>query len=240
MKLDIARRSDVGCVRGQNEDALHVNARKQMFIIADGMGGHNAGEVASAVACKVISESLNGRQVRYEDTPAALEQAVRTAHEEIHRQARDNPDYEGMGTTVEVLWLRNQTAYWAHVGDSRIYLYRDTRLDQLTEDHSLVNDYLKRGMMSEEQARSTPLRNVILQALGTADELEVETGSFDCKAGDLLLLCSDGLTDVVLDDDIQQILAGSPSLETAADNAVEHAKQAGGPDNISLILIRLS
>lgn len=238
MKLEAAQRSDVGCVRQQNEDALWVDAQRGLFILADGMGGHNAGEVASRLACQVISEQLLQDRVPQRRTRAALEKAIQAAHLLIRREAEKNPDYEGMGTTVVVLWLRGKSAYWAHVGDSRIYRFRRDRLKQLTQDHSLVNEYVQQGLLSPEEARTAPMRSVILQAVGTKGDIAVETGRRPWKPGDVYLACSDGLSDFVTRDQLEQILSSAASLDEAASNAVECVKLLGAPDNVTVILAR--
>ncbi|HPR91087.1 MAG TPA: Stp1/IreP family PP2C-type Ser/Thr phosphatase [Synergistaceae bacterium] len=242
MKIEVSHRTDIGCVRQMNEDALFIDPHCRVFIVADGMGGHNAGDVASRIACDFISRALTLESGGIE--PAApeefLKRSVEQAHEEILRRSREEPECEGMGTTVEVLWLTEGHALWAHVGDSRIYRIRNGRMQQLTRDHSLINEHIQLGLLNPEDARQSPLRHVILQALGARGKVEVETGSETCHPGDLFLLCSDGLTDAVRDEELARILLSTGDLEVAARNAVEMARQMGGPDNISLILIRLS
>lgn len=238
MKLEIAQLSDVGCVRQQNEDSTWVDPEQGLFILADGMGGHNAGEVASHLACQFISEQLLQDKIPQRRTRVALEKAVQAAHQAIRHEAEENPDYEGMGTTVVALWLRGKSAYWAHVGDSRIYRFRNDRLKQLTEDQSLVNEYVQQGLLSPEEARTAPMRSVILQAVGTKGDITVETGRQPWKPGDVLLACSDGLSDFVTPDQLEQILSSATSLEEAASNAVECVKLLGAPDNVTVILVR--
>jgi protein phosphatase len=242
MKIEVSHRTDIGCVRQTNEDALFIDPQCRVFIVADGMGGHNAGDVASRIACDFISRALTSEtgdtgRIAPEEL---LKRSVEQAHEEILRRADEEPEYKGMGTTAEVLWLAEGQARWAHVGDSRIYLIRDGQMAQMTRDHSLVNEHIQLGLLNPEDARQSPLRHVILQALGTQGKIEVETGSTLCRPGDLFLLCSDGLTDAVRDEELARILLSAADLEAAARNAVEMARQMGGPDNISLILVRLS
>lgn len=238
MNLEVAQLSDIGCARQQNEDSLWVGPEQGLFILADGMGGHNAGEVASRLACKVISERLLQDKIPQRRTRGALEEAVQEAHQAIRHEAQANADYEGMGTTVVALWLRGKSAYWAHVGDSRIYRFRNERLKQLTVDHSLVNEYVQQGLLSPEEARTAPMRSVILQAVGTSGDLAVETGRQPWKPGDVFLACSDGLSDFVTLDQLEQILLTAADLEEAARNAVECVKLLGAPDNITVILVR--
>ncbi len=238
MKLEVAQLSDTGCVREKNEDAAWVSEDHGLCILADGMGGHNAGEVASHLACQVISEHLLAEKITQRRTAAALEKAIQAAHQAIRREAEANPEYEGMGTTVAVLWLRGKSAYWAHVGDSRIYRLRNERLQQLTEDHSLVNKYLQQGLLSPEEARTAPMRSVILQAVGTKESIAVESGREPWKPGDLFMACSDGLSDFVTPDQLEQILSSASTVEEAASNAVECVKLLGAPDNVTVILVR--
>lgn len=242
MKIEVSHRTDIGCVRQMNEDALFIDPHCRVFIVADGMGGHNAGDVASRIACDWISRALTADNAEFEciDPEELLRRSVEQAHEDILRRSREEPECEGMGTTVEVLWLTRNQALWAHVGDSRIYRIRDGRMEQLTRDHSLVNEHIQLGLLNPEDARQSPLRHVILQALGSHGKVAVETGSEIPRPGDLFLLCSDGLTDAVRDEELSRILLATGDLEAAARNAVEMARQMGGPDNISLILIRLS
>ena len=242
MIVEIAHLTDIGCVREENEDSVYIDPEGRTFIVADGMGGHNAGEVASQMACEIIGNQLaqieEGHSV--ENPLEWMERAVLQAHEAITETAHQNPDYHGMGTTVEVLWLDNRKAYWGHVGDSRIYHIRNGDFKQITQDHSLINEYIQKGVLNPEEAWNSPMRHVILQALGSVEDIEVETGSVDLKAGDLFLICSDGLTDVIKDKDLQELLFATQDLDVAVHNAIEQVKQLGAPDNISLILIRLS
>jgi protein phosphatase len=238
MELDVVSLSDVGCVRAQNEDAWRVDAGRGLLMVADGMGGHSSGEVASKMACDIVQEHL-GNQSAFSRTCRIMEEAVLLANKRIYECAQSEAEHEGMGTTLEILWIRRRKAYWAHVGDSRIYLLRDGQMKQLTEDHSLVNEYLKEGLMTKEQARETSLRNVILQAVGSGKELEVQTGSLTFKKDDLFLLCSDGLTDQVTDDAIDTILQENASLEEAARKCIDLAIEKGGPDNITVVLTRV-
>lgn len=237
MRIEMAQLSDIGCARETNEDALSVLPEQQIFVLADGMGGHNAGEIASQMACRLIPRFLQEKSTEAGDPRQILEDCIQQTHRAIYQESESNTEYKGMGTTVEVAWLKGRSLFWAHVGDSRIYLFRKDQLTQLTEDHSLVNDYLKKGIMTEEQARNTPMRNVILQAVGAADKIKVQTGCVDWESGDIFLLCSDGLSDIVEDEEIKMILSGASDPESCARNLIERAKNLGAPDNVSVVLL---
>lgn len=227
-------RTDVGLVRKQNEDAVWYDENHAIFAVADGMGGHLAGEVASEMAIEAVRKiALCGIRPGI----AALREMVTKAHEAIYSHAARNPQCAGMGTTLSVLWHAGSYAYIAHVGDSRIYRLREGVLEQITQDHSLVEELVRAHVITREAARTHPRRNVITRALGTKGENTPDLLAADVRAGDLWLLCSDGLCGMVTDEDIQKTLADLP-LEQAADRLIELALRAGGRDNVSLVLYR--
>ena len=238
MNLDVAHRTDIGLIREENEDALFINPAQQLFIVADGMGGHNAGEVASQMACQVIPECLQ-ENISLKDTLSTLVGACLEAHNRICSEASSQPELNGMGTTAEVLWIREDRAYFAHVGDSRIYLFREGRLRQLTEDQSLVNKYLREGLITRQDARYSLMRNVVLQALGGPEELKPETGEVLLEEDDVLLICTDGLTDLLEDEEIEEILHSESDLNSQANLLCDTALDRGGKDNITVVLIRV-
>jgi serine/threonine protein phosphatase PrpC len=226
--------SDLGRQRQGNEDNYYV--RSPLFVVADGMGGAQAGEVASELAVKQFEGGLpDGR------APAtALAEMIQAANAEIHRQARDDPDRAGMGTTATAAYLDGENVVVAHVGDSRCYLLRDGDLIRLTRDHSLVGELVARGKLTEEQAESHPQRSVITRALGAYPEVEVDTEVFPARAGDVFLLCSDGLTGMVHEPQLKPILEDpGRSLEQIGRALIAAANEAGGRDNITVILFRL-
>src|SRR5437870_6664275 len=238
--------SDVGCVREVNEDSgayiqpddPEVLASKGLLIlVADGMGGHSAGEVASRMAVEVITRTY------YEDggdPQTALKKAFREANRAIHKTAEKDESKTGMGTTCTALVLQNGTAISAHVGDSRLYLVRDGAIYLMTEDHSAVMEMVKAGLLTLEQARHHPDKNVILRAMGSHPEVEVTTWQepFPVRAGDSFLLCSDGLYDLVEDEEIKQIvMLGDP--QPACENLIALAKERGGHDNITVGIVSL-
>jgi protein phosphatase len=226
--------SDLGRQRQGNEDSYYVRA--PLFVVADGMGGAQAGEVASELAVKQFERGLpDGR------SPAeALVHLIRDANAEIHRQAHDDPDRAGMGTTVTAAYVDGDNVVVAHVGDSRCYLLRDDDLIRLTRDHSLVDELIRRGKLTEEQAESHPQRSVITRALGASAEVEVDTEVFPARNGDVFLLCSDGLTGMVHEPELKPMLEDRDrSLEEIGRALIAAANEAGGRDNITVILFRL-
>ena len=225
-------RTDIGRLRRQNEDAAWFDESRAVFAVADGMGGHLAGEVASRMAIEAVQ-----RMARENERPgiAALREAVACAHETILAHAQDHIECAGMGTTLSVLWLGENYAYIAHVGDSRIYRLREGSLTQITQDHSLVEELVRAGLITREQARTHPRRNIITRALGTHGENEPDMLVTDVQDGDVFLLCTDGLTGMVPDDEIERTLRDC-GIEAAADRLLALALDAGGRDNVTLIL----
>ena len=225
-------RTDIGKLRKQNEDAAWFDEARAVFAVADGMGGHLAGEVASRMAIEAVQ-----RMARENERPgiAALREAVACAHETILTHAQDHIECAGMGTTLSVLWLGENYAYIAHVGDSRIYRLREGSLTQITQDHSLVEELVRAGLITREQARTHQRRNIITRALGTHGENEPDLLVTDVQDGDVFLLCTDGLTGMVPDDEIERTLRDC-GIEAAADRLLALALDAGGRDNVTLIL----
>lgn len=243
--------SDVGRKRKGNEDALILNEDQKLYVVADGMGGHAAGEVASRVAVEAIAEFValtGGNQeitwpfglddsISYEGN--RLKTAVRHANSRVLEATRESAEYEGMATTVAAVLVDGDTANLAHVGDSRIYLYHGGTIEQLTRDHSWVNEQIETGAISPEQARSHPLRNVVTRALGGRADLLVDIQSRRMAPGDILLLCSDGLTTMVQDAEIARILGeAGGDVQRAAAALVREANEKGGEDNITVLLLK--
>lgn len=245
-KVVASLRTDVGCVREINEDSgkyvqpnnPEVLASKGMlFVVADGMGGHSAGEVASSIAVETVS------RVYYDDKnlpEESLKRAFQQANRDIHAVSVKNASLSGMGTTCTALVLRDGTALSAHVGDSRIYLVRDGQIYVMTEDHSAVMEMVKRGLISQEEARYHPDKNIILRAVGSQPDVEVSSWEepFPVKASDQFVLCSDGLYDLVTDEEIKEaVLNADPHV--ACEGLISLAKERGGYDNITVGIIRL-
>ena len=244
--LVVSMSSDVGCVRELNEDSGTyiqpddpelLRSKGLLIVVADGMGGHSAGEVASRLAVDVVARAY------YEDggdARSALEKAFHEANREIHKAAENDASKNGMGTTCTALVLQNGTAISAHVGDSRLYLIREGSIYLMTEDHSAVMEMVKAGLITLEQARHHPEKNVILRAMGSHAEVEVTTWQepFPVRAGDRFLLCSDGLYDLVEDEEIKGIvMLGAP--QTACESLIALAKERGGHDNITVGIVSL-
>jgi serine/threonine protein phosphatase PrpC len=233
--------TDVGRVREHNEDAIAWDAEGGWAVLADGMGGHHAGEVASAIAVEVISERLKAEHAETAaDEALALQAAVVQANHTIHQQAQSphQQTMQTMGTTVVAVRLQGHTLYCAHVGDSRLYRLRGGELEQLTRDHSLVQELVEEGMIDAEQARTSAQKNVITRALGLEPTVEVAMSEERMCGEDCYLLCSDGLSDRLRDEEIAALLAGE-ALPEVAQGLIDAANARGGEDNISVIVIRI-
>ncbi len=253
MKIRSAGATDVGKVRSSNEDSFGVFDDLGLYVVADGMGGHAAGEVASLLAVEMIRDAFrqsrdaspNGspeRTIPADAAPAPerrLVSAVEQANRRIFAAGQEDEARSGMGTTVAAVWFDGKTAHVAHVGDSRVYRFRDSGLAQITTDHSLVNDYLARGLMTPEEAIGHPMRHVLIRALGTTPSVAVDTIALPLEPGDILLLCSDGLSNVVPPSEIAAIL-GAPDEDPAlrCRRLIDTANQHGGLDNITAVLIQ--
>jgi protein phosphatase len=226
--------SDLGRQRQGNEDNYYVRA--PLFVVADGMGGAQAGEVASEIAVRQFEGGLPDGQ----DPGQALAALIQEANARIHAQARSDAQHAGMGTTTTAAYVTGDTVVVAHVGDSRCYLLRDDDLIRLTRDHSLVDELIRRGKLTEEQAESHPQRSVITRALGPEPNVEVDVEAFPARAGDVFLLCSDGLTSMVHEAQLKPLLADRERpLEQIGRELIAAANEAGGRDNITVILFRL-
>ncbi len=222
-----------------------------LYVVCDGMGGGNAGEIASTLAVEAIQAHLV-QAGRHTDLPMIgpcdatvsapanrLASAIRAANDAIHRESWSRPDYAGMGTTVVAALLREDVLAIAHVGDSRLYLIRNGTIQALTTDHSWVAEQILRGLITEDEAKHSPRRNIVTKALGVESTVDVELTEIPVKSGDILLLCSDGLTRDVQADDILHVLSGSEDLPTMSDRLIIMANEAGGEDNTTVIIVAL-
>ena len=223
--------TDVGRVRPTNEDSAAV-FEPEVYVVADGMGGHAAGEVASHILVKSVQSDLSGRQDIGEEELCA---AIRHANHEILATVAENPDCQGMGTTATLLHIGEGRAFWAHVGDSRLYLLRETRLSQITRDHSYVEDLVEHGEITEAEARNHPQKNMLTRAVGVEEELEVDSGCFEVTPGDILLLATDGLMNMVPEDRMIAIL--EQEQENPARALVDAALESGGRDNVTAVVV---
>lgn len=238
--MKVVSRTNVGLVRNNNEDALLIK-EPYLFALADGMGGHAAGEVASRAALKALEEALRpylGGSRPQAGWEKLLEQATLAAHHHVLDLATANEEYKGMGTTLTCLcFLEPGTAYGCHIGDSRLYAYKEGTLKQISRDHTYVNELLEAGKITAQEAHVHPQRHMLLQALGIGEAIKPDYFTLPLEKGLRLLLCSDGLSDMVEDEAIAASLA--LPLEEAADTLLDLALSNGGSDNISLILLEL-
>ncbi len=226
-------RTDVGRQRRSNEDSSYASG--PVFVVADGMGGAQAGEVASQMAVEAFAAGLPEQGSPEE----RLSIVVQKANQEIHARSRSDAASAGMGTTVTAAYLDEDAVVLAHVGDSRGYLLRDGELSRLTEDHSLVEELLRGGKLTEEEALEHPQRSVITRALGIEPIVEIDTWTYPLRPGDVVLLCSDGLTSMLSEQQVQQVLVESADLAQAGDRLIAEANAAGGRDNITVVLFRV-
>jgi serine/threonine protein phosphatase PrpC len=234
--MKVASMSDQGKVRKTNEDSYFADSRLGLFIVADGMGGHAGGEVASRVAVATISELMLAG-LEEDDSAALIRNAIEQANTAIRVQAEADPRLHGMGTTVVLAYCRGDTIHLAHMGDSRAYLIRNGSIQQLTEDHSLMAQLLKAGQLSAEQAPHHHLRNVVTRSLGNHTVSEPDMRVIAWNAGDCLLLCSDGLTNMVDESELRSVIsAGGADVQRSCREAVERANRNGGKDNITAVL----
>ena len=235
--MKVISKTHVGMVRNNNEDSLLVR-EPFLFAVADGMGGYSAGEVASRETLRAFEAATHDlRHQKDCDVVEVLLDAFAKANNHTFVLAQKNSAYKGMGTTLTALYLPgDNTAYAAHVGDSRLYLYRNNTLSQITKDHSYVADLLAQGKITSNEAFNHPKKNMLLQALGVEEEIRTDIFHFALEKGDILLLCSDGLSDMLRDMEIAHILEAS-DFENAATALLEQSLDNGGKDNISLIMI---
>jgi protein phosphatase len=248
--------SDVGLTRAHNEDYFEVDPRNRLYVVADGMGGHSHGEVAAQIAVHTIHDFIERTSDRDTTWPFAgdsrlarhsnlLKMAVRLAHDRVLSAITQDGSLHGMGTTVVGFLLDDAIAAVAHVGDSRAYRLRRGRLDQLTQDHTWVHEQVVAGFLSQEQARSHPLKNVVTRALGGESDVVVDVREIEVQPGDLYLLCSDGLTGMLGDADIRERLGGEhrgeerKSLHEICRSLVDEANARGGIDNVTVVLLAI-
>jgi len=234
-------KTDIGLRRSNNEDAFIISPELGFCLAADGMGGAAAGELASKIFADTVLEIFADSTDQSEkEILYRVKKAFSFANEKILDHATQNPNHEGMGCTAELLAFCGDGFALGHVGDSRTYRFRNGQLRQLTQDHTLVQQQIEEGLISSENIRNHPLRNIILRALGQERELALDLLRGKILPGDLFLLCSDGLTDMVQDDQIQEILSSDIDVHRKADKLVESAKAAGGKDNITVVLVAIA
>lgn len=229
--------TDTGLVRALNEDSLCISPEGSFFAVADGMGGHQAGEVASKTALELLKQELDRRLDGGEEADLALVESVKEANRSIFEMSARNPQWHGMGTTVTACLKRDGEILICQVGDSRAYLLRGNRIFKLTEDHSLVQELVKSGGITEEEAFTHPQKNVLTRAVGTGLILEVDLYRYNVLSGDLLLLCTDGLTRYLRQEEILKTINLSLDLDAAVRDLLKKATSCGGADNITIILV---
>jgi len=248
MRVVAAGLSDVGCVRKHNEDNLLVDQELGLFLVADGLGGHAAGEVASRIVVEKVEEFISQTAERDRTWPLdydaripydgnRLKAALILSDQAILEDIRENPERESMGSTVVACLVKGDHVTLVHVGDSRAYLLNADGMEQITRDHSWVADQVANGILTPEEARKHPFRNVITQALGNGGDLDVSVQELQVKELDRLLLCSDGLSGMVPDGEIWDIVQSSDSLDIAAEMLVKKALENGGEDNVTVVLV---
>jgi protein phosphatase len=233
--------TDTGKVRANNEDAFWINQNKDFFVVADGMGGHKAGEVASGKTIELLQtivtsdvlESTNGEGNKIKNL---FNRSLSNISTKIVRMGKENPDYSGMGCTVALAYLHMNVIHAAHVGDARIYVCNKAEIKQLGYDHSYVAEAVKLGKMTSEEARLSNNKNKITMAIGSPHPIEPEYNQQELKPGDRILLCSDGLWDMMLDTEIHEIMMASDHAKTICENLVSAANNAGGLDNITVVV----
>jgi protein phosphatase len=250
LRIEVAGQTDVGRKRAHNEDNFAILGDYGLYIVADGMGGHASGEVASQLAVDTMREFFAAttddpdrtwpykmdRTKGYEEN--RLITGIMLSNLRIFEAAKSNPQQRGMGTTIVALFVSREGMYVAHVGDSRVYRVRDSQLEQLTEDHSLLNDYRKMKQLSDEEIANFPHKNVIVRALGMKETVKVDTRFESPRVGDIIVLCSDGLAGPVSDEDIRSIVLSTNDLQQAAQRLIDRANENGGPDNVTCVLAR--
>ena len=241
--------SDTGRKRRSNQDCYLLNPECQLYQVADGMGGHAAGAEAAKLTVTNIDDFIKlvdvspevtwpfGYNIQISFEQYALRTAMLLANLKVCQAAEEIEHYAGMGSTVVAVWIRNNKAFWTHLGDSRLYLLRGGELRQLTEDHTLVQEQFKRGIISSEEVRTHSLRHVVTRAVGSRDRFEVDVQELSLQAGDLFLLCCDGLSDKVEHEELSSILRDGEDLQTTCQSLVDAANRAGGDDNITAVLL---
>ena len=250
MKVNASFVTDKGPVREKNEDYYCVDEELGLFAVADGIGGHMAGEVASRMAIEVIRDFiLNESDYQtykskdfcdeYSEESNLAAEAVRRANKAIHETSKNNSSYRGMGTTLTAALIRGDRLNIAHVGDSRAYLVRTSCIEQITNDHSLVAEQVKSGLISEEEAKNSKIKNVITRSLGNFPEVEVDMEEITIADGDIIILCSDGITSVISDEDILACASASSDTATLCKTLVSKATKAGCTDNMTVVALHI-
>lgn len=244
MDFEFFSQTDTGRLRTNNEDSVAVDAAGGVVVLADGMGGYNAGEVASQMACEFISNELvrwlaqASQSASDADVKRAMDICVDNANRAIFTAANSNPTYSGMGTTLVLSVYRSGRVLVGHIGDSRAYRFRAGTLEQITKDHSLLQEQIDAGVLTPEQAAVSANKNLVTRAVGVEDYVLLETHVHDLQSGDIIVMCSDGLSDMLHDEQIAEVLGAHTSLSDMGSALISAANAAGGRDNIAVTLTR--
>lgn len=241
--MEIGFLTDIGCKRRSNQDAVGVYVNQtnlKLAMVADGMGGHQAGDIASQLTISDLGKAWESSSLsEQEEIIQWLLKNIQAENELIYEKGQTNPEQTGMGTTLVALVLLEDSLIFAHVGDSRFYLIREGNIKQLTDDHSLVNELVKSGEITLEMAQTHPRKNVLVRSIGMPGLVEIDVTDMKTLPGDILLVCSDGLTNMVSDDAILKLTLDAPTLEEALSSLVNEANEAGGVDNITVLLAKV-
>ncbi len=246
MNYTFCTKTDPGRARDNNEDSVAYDDEVQLGVLADGMGGYNAGEIASGMATAFIKSEMSrwlseaGKQAKIKEIRRALEICVDNANKSIYNAANSNAQYSGMGTTLVVAVFQGEKVMLGHIGDSRCYRLRGGEFAQITKDHSLLQEQIDAGLLTVEQAATSSYKNLVTRALGVDDAVALDLNEFDVEPGDLYMMCSDGLSDMVDDNEIASILDSEQTMEQKADQLIAVANEHGGRDNISVLLTQAS
>lgn len=236
-------KTDVGCVRSTNQDSIYLNPQKNLFIVADGMGGHNGGDIASAMSVKYTPEFLLSHFSK--DPIEATGKSIQYANKAILKKSRQDEKLKGMGTTTVLLYFKGSNLYVGNVGDSRAYLVSQNKLFQLSRDHSLVHEKLNMGIYTRDEAHNDKMKNILVRTVGYEDDVEVDVFTYKVKRNDIFLICSDGLHGEVSDPDILEIIrrnlpvphnATQHDLDAAVNQLLQQALDNGGKDNVSVVM----
>lgn len=236
-------KTDIGSKRAMNQDYMYcsknsVGSFHNLFIVADGMGGHKAGDHASKLCVKRMVEAI--KNSAYKTPVSTFEEAVNIANKAVYTAAQEHVEYEGMGTTLVACTVLEETLYAANIGDSRLYIIRDEEdIKQITDDHSLVEEMVKQGNITESEARVHPQKNIITRAVGIDPNVQADFFEVDVQLNDIIILCSDGLSNMIEDEDIEYIVRHSKSLKEAGDTLIARANENGGTDNITVVLAKV-
>lgn len=237
--------SDIGKVRNKNQDSYYISMDKDipLYLVADGMGGHRSGEVASAMAMEIIKNKFSLSEDTLNKKKNILEtikNSIELANTKIYLKSIENKSFTGMGTTITLGYIFSNKIFIGHVGDSRAYLIRDNKINQITEDHSYVNELLKLGSITIEEARNHPKKNMITRAVGSSSKISMDLIVKEYKKDDILLLCSDGLFNMLEDNEINEVFNREKDMQKACETLAKEANKKGGLDNITLVSIKLN